>query len=82
MRWELQGLNSFYNDPYHFSLDVRGTIHPERRGKRSWLKNQMEMKISFIVSPAMVFVPEHVLQDALELVRWFVYVSSDVLTFN
>ncbi|CAK8533473.1 unnamed protein product [Lathyrus sativus] len=68
MRWELRGLNSFYNDPYHFSLDVRGSIYPERRGKRSWLKNQMEMKISFIVSPAMIFVPEHVLQDALEMV--------------
>ncbi|AES74762.1 DUF1997 family protein [Medicago truncatula] len=67
-RWELQGLNSLYNDPYDFNLDVRGIIYPERKGKSSWLKNQMEMKINFTVSPTMTFVPEHILKDALELV--------------
>lgn len=30
----------------------------------------MEMKISFFVSPTMIFVPEHVLHGALESVRW------------
>ncbi|XP_045811363.1 uncharacterized protein LOC123905703 [Trifolium pratense] len=70
IKWELQGLNTFYNvdDPFHFSLDVNGSMYPERRGKHSWLKNQIEMKINFVVSPAMIFVPDHVLQDAVELV--------------
>ncbi|WJX65648.1 hypothetical protein P8452_50284 [Trifolium repens] len=69
IKLELQGLNTFYNDdPFHFSLDVRGSIYPERRGNNSWLMNQTEMKISFVVFPAMVFVPDHVLHDAIELV--------------
>ncbi|XP_027359370.1 uncharacterized protein LOC113868018 [Abrus precatorius] len=68
MRWELQGLNTFYTDPYHLNLDVRGTIYPERRGTHSWLKNQMDMKISFCVSPAMALIPENAMQDAVELV--------------
>ncbi|KAK7316331.1 hypothetical protein VNO77_35285 [Canavalia gladiata] len=68
IKWELQGLNTFYVDPYQLSLDVRGTIYPERKGKHSWLKNQMEMKISFCISPAMAFIPENVMQDAIELV--------------
>ncbi|RDX74054.1 hypothetical protein CR513_46232 [Mucuna pruriens] len=68
IRWELEGLNTFYMDPYHISLDVKGSIYPERKGKHSWLKNQIEMKISFCVSPAIAFIPENVLQDALELV--------------
>jgi hypothetical protein len=76
IKWELKGLNTFFiDDPFHFSLDVRGSIYPERRGKHSWLKNQIEMKISFILSPAMVFVPQHVLQDAIELVR-MLFLSS------
>ncbi|XP_061367594.1 uncharacterized protein LOC133310651 [Gastrolobium bilobum] len=68
LRWELQGLSSFYMDPYNFNLDVKGTIYPERRGTHSWLKNQTEMKISFCVSPTMAFIPENVLQDTFELV--------------
>jgi len=68
-RWELQGLSALYNDPYQINLDVRGTIYPERTGKHSWLKNQMEMEIAFCVSPATAFIPESVLQNAIELVR-------------
>ncbi|XP_057448203.1 uncharacterized protein LOC130739808 [Lotus japonicus] len=68
IRWELQGLNTFYLDPYHFNLDVKGAMYPERMGPRSLLKNQTEMKISFCVSPATAFIPEKILQDALELV--------------
>ncbi|XP_061362238.1 uncharacterized protein LOC133305990 [Gastrolobium bilobum] len=67
LRWELQGLRTFYMDP-NFNLDVKGAIYPERRGTQSWLKNQAEMKISFCVSPTMAFIPENVLQDAGELV--------------
>ncbi|KAK2419961.1 hypothetical protein QL285_030764 [Trifolium repens] len=69
IKWELKGLNTLdHNDPYHLSLDVKGTIYPERSGKHSWLKNQIEMKISFILSPAMGFIPEDVLQNTFEMV--------------
>ncbi|KAK7271805.1 hypothetical protein RJT34_28013 [Clitoria ternatea] len=68
IRWELHGLNTFYNDPYLLNIDVKGAIYPERKGTRSWLKNQIEMKISFCVSPSMAFIPEHVLQNAIEMV--------------
>ncbi|WJX70549.1 hypothetical protein P8452_54642 [Trifolium repens] len=69
IKWELKGLNTLdNNDPYHLSLDVKGTIYPERSGKHSWLKNQIEMKISFILSPAIGFIPEDVLQNAFEMV--------------
>ncbi|XP_029124837.1 uncharacterized protein LOC109819128 isoform X2 [Cajanus cajan] len=68
IRWELQGLNTFNKNPYHISLDVKGSLYPERKGKYSWLKNQMEMKITFCVSPGTTFIPENILEDALELV--------------
>ncbi|KAG4383326.1 hypothetical protein AAZX31_13G046500 [Glycine max] len=68
IRWELQGLNSFYKDPYQISIDVRGSLYPERKGKHSWLKNQMVMTITFCASPAIAFIPENVLQDAIELI--------------
>ncbi|CAJ2665706.1 unnamed protein product [Trifolium pratense] len=70
IKWELKGLNTLDNDPYHFSLDldVKGTIYPERSGKHTLLKNQIEMKISFILSPEMGFIPEDVLQTAFEMV--------------
>ncbi|KAL2335483.1 hypothetical protein Fmac_016696 [Flemingia macrophylla] len=68
IRWELQGLNIFNKDPYHVSLDVKSSLHPERVGRFSWLKNQIEMKITFCVSPETAFIPENVLKDALELV--------------
>jgi hypothetical protein len=70
IKWELKGLNTLdNNDPYHLSLDVKGTIYPERSGKHSWLKNQIEMNIRFILSPAIGFIPEDVLQNAFEMVR-------------
>ncbi|KAK7381283.1 hypothetical protein VNO78_33855 [Psophocarpus tetragonolobus] len=67
-KWELQGLNTFYKDPYHIKIDVRGSIYPERKGKNSWLKNQMEMKITFAASAATAFIPENVLHDTIELI--------------
>ncbi|BAU01296.1 hypothetical protein LR48_Vigan10g243400 [Vigna angularis] len=67
-RWKLEGLSALYKDPYQINLDVRGTIYPERKGKYSWLKNQMDMEIAFCVSPATAFIPESVLHNAIELV--------------
>jgi len=67
IRWELQGLDTFYKDHYQINIDVRGSLYPERKGKHSWLKNQMVMKITFC--PKVAFIPENLLQDAIELVR-------------
>ncbi|CAJ1947038.1 unnamed protein product [Sphenostylis stenocarpa] len=67
-RWELQGLSALYKDPYQINLDVRGSIYPERKGKHSWLKNQMEMEITFCVTPATAFMPQSVVQNAIELI--------------
>jgi len=68
-KWELQGLSALYKDPNQIKLDVRGTVYPERKGKHSWLKNEMEMEITFCASPATAFIPESVLQSGIELVR-------------
>ncbi|KAK7266456.1 hypothetical protein RIF29_19100 [Crotalaria pallida] len=65
-RWELQG--PFYMETDQLSLDVRGAIYPERRGRRSWLRNHIEMKISFCISPTLSLVPENTIHDAMELV--------------
>ncbi|KAK7266457.1 hypothetical protein RIF29_19101 [Crotalaria pallida] len=66
IRWELlQGPLSM--EP-NLSLDVRGAIYPERTGRSCWLKNEMEMKISFCVSPIMSLVPEKIIQDGAELI--------------
>ncbi|KAG4914624.1 hypothetical protein AAZX31_19G023900 [Glycine max] len=66
IRWELQGLDTFYKDHYQINIDVRGSLYPERKGKHSWLKNQMVMKITFC--PKVAFIPENLLQDAIELI--------------
>ncbi|KAL9323474.1 hypothetical protein ACSQ67_008331 [Phaseolus vulgaris] len=67
-KWELQGLSALYKDPNQIKLDVRGTVYPERKGKHSWLKNEMEMEITFCASPATAFIPESVLQSGIELI--------------
>ncbi|CAL0317184.1 unnamed protein product [Lupinus luteus] len=66
IKWDLEG--PFYMETSHLSLDVRGAIYPERIGRRSWLKNEVEMKISFCVSPTMSMVPENIMQGSVELV--------------
>ncbi|XP_057740786.1 uncharacterized protein LOC130957943 [Arachis stenosperma] len=63
LRWELQGIVS-----RDFTLDVRGTLYPERKGNHSWLSNEMEMKMSFCSSPAIALIPDSVLQEAMQLV--------------
>ncbi|MED6106993.1 hypothetical protein PIB30_009841 [Stylosanthes scabra] len=66
LRWEMQGMNNM--EPYSFTLDVKGTLYPERKGEHSWLSNDMEMKVSFIASPVIALIPDSVLQEAMQLV--------------
>ncbi|XP_015879889.3 uncharacterized protein LOC107415957 isoform X1 [Ziziphus jujuba] len=66
-RWDLQGLHTNYQPP-HFALSVKGVVYPDRRGKQSRLRNQMEIKLSFIASPALALASHHVLQSIAESV--------------
>ncbi|XVF16669.1 hypothetical protein REPUB_Repub10bG0052200 [Reevesia pubescens] len=62
-RWELQGLDNVV-DPSHFTLIVKGTLYPDRRGKKSRLRGHLEMNISFVLPPALALIPENV-RDSL-----------------
>ncbi|XP_022741858.1 uncharacterized protein LOC111293376 [Durio zibethinus] len=62
-RWELQGLDNVV-DPSHFTLIVKGTLYPDRRGNKSRLRGHLEMSISFVLPPALALIPENV-RDSL-----------------
>ncbi|XP_021770853.1 uncharacterized protein LOC110735041 [Chenopodium quinoa] len=67
VRWELQGLDNVV-EPDQFSLSVNGILYSDRRGVRSRLKGQLEMKISVILPPVLAMVPEDVLRGVSEAV--------------
>lgn len=58
-RWELQGLDNGV-DQSHFTLIVKGTLYPDRRGNKSRLRGHLEMNISFVLPPALALIPENV----------------------
>ncbi|XVE68184.1 hypothetical protein DITRI_Ditri09bG0048400 [Diplodiscus trichospermus] len=62
-RWELRGLDNVV-DPSHFTLTVKGTLYPDRRGNKSRLRGHLEMNISFVLPPVLALVPENV-RDSL-----------------
>ncbi|KAF3444797.1 hypothetical protein FNV43_RR14490 [Rhamnella rubrinervis] len=66
-KWELQGLHRNYQPP-HFALGFKGAIYPDRRGKQSRLRNQTEIQINFVASPAFAIAPHHVLESVAESV--------------
>ncbi|GMI67531.1 hypothetical protein HRI_000422400 [Hibiscus trionum] len=57
-RWELQGLKNVV-DPSHFTLDVKGTLYPDRRS-RTRLRGHLEMHVEFVLPPALALIPENV----------------------
>ncbi|XP_039040710.1 uncharacterized protein LOC120179067 [Hibiscus syriacus] len=57
-RWELQGLGNVV-DPSHFTLDVKGTLYPDRRS-RTRLRGHLEMHVNFVLPPALALIPENV----------------------
>ncbi|XP_058187238.1 uncharacterized protein LOC131304131 [Rhododendron vialii] len=59
IRWELQGLDDILN-PSEFSLCVKGSFYPERRGAESQLKGQLQMDINFDLPPVVSWIPEDV----------------------
>lgn len=67
VRWELQGLDNVL-EPNHFSLGVNGTLYSDKRGVRSKLKGQLEMKISVILPPVLTLVPDDVRRSVTESV--------------
>lgn len=67
VRWELQGLDDVMK-PAHFSLGVKGALYTDRRGVRSRLKGQLEMKISVVLPQMLSLVPEDLLRSVSESV--------------
>jgi len=67
VRWELQGLDDVMK-PTHFGLGVKGALYTDRRGVRSRLKGQLEMKISVILPQMLSLVPEDLLRSVSESV--------------
>ncbi|CAH8277535.1 unnamed protein product [Arabidopsis lyrata] len=59
MRWKLKGLDRVM-EPSDFSLEVKGALYPDRRGKQTRLRGQLEMNISFVLPPVLELVPEDV----------------------
>nr|VDD61617.1 unnamed protein product [Brassica oleracea] len=43
-------------EPSDFSLGVKGALYPDRRGKNTKLRDQIEMKISFVLPPVLELV--------------------------
>ncbi|KAK8717120.1 hypothetical protein V6N13_044401 [Hibiscus sabdariffa] len=58
IRWELQGLDNVV-DPSHFTLDVKGTLYPDRRS-RTRLRDHLEKHVKFVLPPALALIPENV----------------------
>ncbi|PSS30468.1 Protein of unknown function DUF1997 protein [Actinidia chinensis var. chinensis] len=67
IRWELQGLDDLLK-PSEFTLGVKGTMYPERRGTQSRLKGQLQMSISFVLPPVLALVPEDVRREVAQSV--------------
>ncbi|KAJ3673824.1 hypothetical protein LUZ60_005816 [Juncus effusus] len=65
--WELKGLNSA-SMPSRFSLSVKGTLYPDRKGKQSHLKGHLEMGISLVRPPVLGLVPDSVLEGMAETI--------------
>ncbi|KAJ8775151.1 hypothetical protein K2173_020155 [Erythroxylum novogranatense] len=66
-RWELQGLDDMFQ-PSQFTLFVKGALYPDRRGARTRLKGQLEMKMGFILPPMLKLIPEDVRRNIAETV--------------
>lgn len=55
--------------PSDFSLGVKGALYPDRRGKNTRLRGQLEMNISFVLPPVLELVPEDVRRNVANAVR-------------
>ncbi|KAM7516756.1 hypothetical protein LguiA_006339 [Lonicera macranthoides] len=67
IRWDLQGIDEILK-PSHFSLGVDGALYPDRHGKESRLKGQLQIRMSFVHPPVLDFVPEDIRRDVAESV--------------
>ncbi|KAL3844644.1 hypothetical protein ACJIZ3_002047 [Penstemon smallii] len=67
IRWELQGLDDMVK-PSQFSLGVKGSLYPDRRGPRIRLKGHLQMSISFVLPPLLSLVPDDIRRDVAESV--------------
>ncbi|CAL0299042.1 unnamed protein product [Lupinus luteus] len=54
--------------PKNFKISCRGAIYLERQKKNSWMKNQLDFKITLDFPPLLAWVPEYVLQGIVNTV--------------
>lgn len=64
--YKLNGLDSNAM-PSHLALTVRGTLYPQREGKKS-LKGHVEMSVGFDLPPVFALVPEGIIKGVGETV--------------
>ncbi|KAK8587798.1 hypothetical protein V6N13_086771 [Hibiscus sabdariffa] len=58
-RRELEGIDNVFN-PSHFTLAVKGTLYPDRRGSKSRIRGHCEMNISIVYPLAFTLIPDGV----------------------
>ncbi|KAM7461711.1 hypothetical protein LguiA_029832 [Lonicera macranthoides] len=68
IRWDLRGIDEILK-PSHFSLGVDRALYPDRHGKESRLRGQLQIRMSFVHPPVLDFVPEDIRRHVVELVR-------------
>ncbi|XP_062009874.1 uncharacterized protein LOC133726356 isoform X3 [Rosa rugosa] len=65
-RWELEGFPYEYR-PRDFSISAKGTVYPDRKqGTQSRLRTQIDVILSFIVSPLLGWVPQSVMHSLIK----------------
>ncbi|XP_040371474.1 uncharacterized protein LOC112191031 isoform X3 [Rosa chinensis] len=65
-RWELEGFPYEYR-PRDFSISAKGTLYPDRKqGTQSKLRTQIDVILSFIVSPLLGWVPQSVMHSLIK----------------
>lgn len=67
-------------EPSDFSLGVKGALYPDRRGKHTRLRGQLEMNISFVLPPVLELVPEDVRRNLANAVYKTLFDSLMIYT--
>ncbi|KAF7803012.1 DUF1997 family protein [Senna tora] len=65
-KWEIEGVHGDYMPPY-LKLEATGMLYPERKGRLSFIKNELKLHISVVFPPlVLAFVPKHVLHNIFD----------------
>ncbi|XP_020207190.1 uncharacterized protein LOC109792209 [Cajanus cajan] len=64
-RCEFPDLNVDYM-PLDFNINVKGALYLERKGRRNWMKNNIDISLNLTFPPLLAWVPEYVLENILQ----------------